>query len=136
MANAEISILGREAHTIESTRSTFSLQSLMWNSLLDLSIYLPQVIWERVHVLNPLIPWPIFFIVFNHIYHVAIYFLALYFTCSLLYLLHCIYYLNLTTTIISISSSSPHHHHHLHLHISNSSSPLIYFFLHCIIRIR
>ena len=38
MANAEISILGREAHAIESTRSTFSLQSLML--ILIRSIYL------------------------------------------------------------------------------------------------
>ena len=29
MANAEISILGRDAHAIESPRSTFSLQSYM-----------------------------------------------------------------------------------------------------------
>ena len=125
MANAEISILGREAHAIESTRSTFCLQSLMLILIRSIYLFATSYLRESACV-NPLIPWPTSFHCFQSHLLRAIYFhlqftlLVLYFTCYLLYIESTL--VIALTIIISISSPSPHHHH-LHLHNSNPPSP-------------
>ena len=92
MANTEISTLGRDAHAIESPRSTFSLQSYML--ILYGFIYLPQVIFERESAcVNPLIPWPIFLLLFSsHLLTCNL------FTCTLFTFMHFTFVASNTST--------------------------------------
>lgn len=134
MANAEISILGREAHAIESTRSTFSLQSLMLILIRSIYLFATSYLWERecmCESTNPLAY--LFIIVFISSTLLAIYFHYYLLYCYLLSL-HPLHLLNLITTItITITCTSPYtirNHHHLHLHLICIFTLL--YFIYCI----
>ena len=113
-ANAEISILGREAIQLNPQDLLFFAISYV-NSLLDLFIYLPHKLFERESMcFDPLIPWPIFLYCFQSNLLLVVYFLALYFTC-----------IHYNLLLLSPPPSSPSHHYITTTCIStsNSSSP-------------
>ena len=128
MANAEISILGRDAHAIESTRSTFCLQSLML-ILCQIYLFICHKLFERECMCESTNPLAYFLLLFS-IQSTYLHLLYLH----LLFTFHCIYLFIALTTIISISSPSYtiRIHHHPHLHLILHIYFIVFYLLHLI----